>query len=194
MLYGEGSPRLNPALAVMLDDFVVSTVGGSAHDMIGLVQHPRRFDFVLPERPDLPLDTEAEIIPAEAIAKTITLKMEDEQLDLLRALAQPGRRVVHVESPPPSAPGERLAEEMGMLPYAAKPNLGPSSVWLRYKLWRAHSAIWRQACEAAGVEFLAHPRAALVDDCYLRADLYDHPCHANASYGELVLQQLGFGA
>ena len=114
--------------------------------------------------------------------------------DLLRLLAAPGRRVVHVESPPPSAPDERLTEEMGMMPYAAKPNLGPSPIWLRYKMWRLHSTIVRRTCEQAGIEFLEHPKAALVDDCYLRPDFYLRPCHANASYGQLVFRQLGFGA
>ena len=194
VLYDVGSLRLNPDLAQRLDGFVVSVVGGSAHDIIGLAQHPRPFDFVLPEQPDLPLDPHAEIIAADALLETIRLKMEDEQLDLVRLLAAPGRRVVHVESPPPSAPDARLTEEMGMMPYAPEPHLGPSPVWLRYKLWRLHSAIVRQACEAAGVEFLPHPDAALVDGCYLQPQFYQRPCHANAAYGELVFRQLGFGA
>jgi hypothetical protein len=193
VLYDQAAPRLNPDLAWRLGEFVVSAVGGSAHDMIGLAQHPRPFDFVLPERPGLPLIDGAEIVPAEAVSAAIRLKMEDEQLDLVRLLAGPGRRALHVESPPPSAPDARLAQEMGMMPYAAEPHLGPSPVWLRYKLWRLHSAIVRQACEAAGVEFLAHPQAALVDGCYLRPELYHRPCHANAAYGELVFGQLGFG-
>ena len=194
VLYDPPAQRLNPDLARRLDDFVVSTVGGSAHDIIGLAQHPRPFDLVLPERPDLPLAPCAEILPAQAVREAIRLKMEDEQLDLVRLLAAPGRRVVHVESPPPSAPDARLAEEMGMMPYAPEPHLGPSPVWLRYKLWRLHSAIVRQACEEAGVEFLPHPEAAMVEGCYLRPELYQRPCHANAGYGELVLRQLGFGA
>lgn len=193
VIYEQGPPHLNPDLAWRLDDFVVSAVGGSAHDMIGLAQHPRPFDVVLPERPDLPLAPAADILPAEAVREAIRLKMEDEQLDLVRLLAAPGRRVVHIESPPPSAPDARLTDEMGMMPYAPEPHLGPSPVWLRYKLWRLHSSIWREACEAAGIEFLPHPEAALVDGCYLRPELYQRPCHANAGYGELVFRQLGFG-
>ena len=194
VVYDAGPVRLNPDLARRLDDLVISAVGGSAHDIIGLAQHPRPFDFVLPERPDLPLAPCADILPADAVRDAIRLKMEDEQLDLVRLLPAPGRRVVQVESPPPSASDARLAEEMGMMPYAPRPHLGPSPVWLRYKLWRLHSAIVRQACEAAGVEFLPHPQAALVEGCYLRPEFYQRPCHANAGYGELVLRQLGLGA
>ena len=193
VLYDQPRPRLNPDLACRLDDFVVSAVGGSAHDIIGLAQHPRPFDLVLPERPDLPLIPGAEIVPAHALTEAIRSRMEDEQLDLVRLLVEPGRRVIHVESPPPSAPDARLAEEMGMMPYAPEPHLGPSPVWLRHKLWRLHSAIVREACEAAGVEFLPYPEAAVIDGCYLRPELYQRPCHANAAYGELVFGQLGFG-
>jgi len=50
----------------------------------------------------------------------------------------------------------------------------------------------RRACEAVGVEFLACPEAALVDGCYLHPDFYERPCHANARFGALVLQQLGY--
>ena len=50
VVYDDGPLRLNPDLARRLDDFVVSVVGGSAHDIIGLAQHPRPFDFILPER------------------------------------------------------------------------------------------------------------------------------------------------
>ena len=194
VLYDEKSPRLNPALSVMLDDFVVSTVGGSAHDMVGLAQHPRRFDLVLPERPDLPLDDRAEILPAGAVKSAIRANMEDEQLDLIRLLARPGRRVVHVESPPPSPPGPRLDAEIGQMPYAAQSQLGSSSAWLRFKLWRLHSEIVRSACEEVGIEFLAHPKAALVDHCYLNPKFYERPCHANAGFGALVMQQLGVGS
>ncbi len=191
VLYDQPAPRLNPDLVHRLDDVVVSAVGGSAHDIVGLAQHPRPFDLVLPEQPDLPLIPGAEIVPAGALAQTIRLKIEDEQLDLVRLLVAPGRRVIHVESPPPSAPDARLASEMGMMPYAPEPHLGPSPVWLRYKLWRLHSAIVREACEAAGVEFLPYPQVALVDGCYLRPEFYQRPCHANADYGELVFGQLG---
>ena len=51
---------------------VYSFIGGGAHTVIGLVSHPRRYDFVLPENPDLPIDPRAELIPAEAVREVLT--------------------------------------------------------------------------------------------------------------------------
>ena len=113
--------------------------------------------------------------------------------DLVRRLVEPGRRVIHVESTPPSALDAGFAEEMGMMPYAPGPRLAPSPVRLRYKQWRLHSAIVREACGAAGVEFLPYPQGPVNEGCYLRPELYHRPCHANAADGELVFRQLGSG-
>jgi hypothetical protein len=159
--------------------------------MLGLAQHPCPFDFVLPEEPDLPLRADAEILSHAAIKAVISARIEDEQLDLVRLLVKPGRRVVHVESPPPLGDDPRLARQMADMPFVPKPHLGPSSPWLRYKLWRVHSAMVREACERAGVIFAPHPKAALVDGRFLKPELYDRPCHANAGYGALVLRDLG---
>ncbi|MEI9987948.1 MAG: hypothetical protein WDN69_35515 [Aliidongia sp.] len=35
---------------------ILSLVGGSAHTVLGMVEHPRPFDFVLPSAPTLPVD------------------------------------------------------------------------------------------------------------------------------------------
>jgi len=45
-------------------DLYVSMVGGNDHSVLGMLNHPRLFDFVLPEAPDLPMEPAAEIIPA----------------------------------------------------------------------------------------------------------------------------------
>jgi len=44
-------------------DAIVSVIGGNGHFRLGLVNNSRRHDFVLPEAPDLPLESGAEIIP-----------------------------------------------------------------------------------------------------------------------------------
>ena len=194
VVYGDGPPRLEPKLEAMLGPYVISTVGGSAHDMVGLVQHPDPFDFVLPERPELPLIPGAQVLAYDAVRRTVEAMMEGEQLDLVRLLPGNGRRVLHLESPPPTGDDPRMAEEMGMLAFVPKPNLGPSPRWLRYKLWRVHSAIVREACKAAGVTFVPCPLAAFVDGDFMRLELYERPCHANRDYGDLVMRQLGFAA
>lgn len=191
VLYDAASPRLAPELEAMAGEVVVSAVGGSAHDVLGLARHPRPFDFVLPSAPDLPVAPEAELVPAAALATTLRNNIEDEILDLVRLMALSGRRVIHVEPPPPVGDDPRILPDMELLAFVPSPNPGPSPPWLRYKLWRMHSEIIREAYEPAGVEFLAAPSAAQTDEGFLRPEFYDYPCHANRAYGALVLRQLG---
>src|SRR5688572_1719414 len=63
------NPALTPALQQRFRDHagtVFSFIGGSAHTVVGLLSHPRRFDFVLPEAPWLPLNSQSEVIPVDA--------------------------------------------------------------------------------------------------------------------------------
>ncbi len=129
-----------------------------------------------------------------AVAAAISAWIEQEHLDLIRLLVRPGRRVVHLESPPPIGEDTRLVRDMFHADFVPRNAKGPSSPWLRYKLWRIHSAIVRAACEAFGVEFLAAPAASLEGGMFLRPELYDRPCHANAAYARLVLRTLGLAA
>ena len=154
VIYGEDGHRLEPSLEALLGTTVVSAVGGSAHDMVGLVQHPRAFDFVLPEAPDLPVIPGAEIIPHAAVARTVRAMVEDEQLDLIRLLPAPGRRALHLESPPPVEDDAKLGREMGYLGFVPADAHQPSPAWLRYKLWRVHSALVREVCAGCGMASL----------------------------------------
>lgn len=196
VLYGDGPPRLDDQLELMLEGhaLVVSAAGGSAHDMLGLAQHPQPFDLVLPEEPDLPLTSGARIVSHAAVDAAVRGLMEPEQLDLVRLLARPDRRVVHIEPPPVIGDDARLSAQLMDMPFVPPGSPGPSPPWLRYKLWRVHSAIVREACAAAGVVFAPAPAAAMADGRFLRPELYERPCHANAAYGALVLRDIGAAA
>ena len=49
---------------------VFSMIGGAVHVVLGMLVHPRRFDFVWPGEPALPLDAQAELLPALAVRRT----------------------------------------------------------------------------------------------------------------------------
>lgn len=195
IIRGDGAPRINPLIADRLEPDVVALIGGGAPDLFGLVQHPVPFDFILPDRPDLPLIAGAEIIPYRAVINAMAAFIGPDEIELAGMIAATGSRVRQIESPPPFADTERLADEVGIMTAMWKraPEQGsaPSPPWLRYKIWRTHSALVRQRCEAQGVEFVPVPRDALVDGAFLAPELYAYPCHANEAYGALVLRQLG---
>ena len=189
----DGLQRLAPAVRARLVAPVFSLVGGAVHQDVGLVAHPRPFDFVWPANPGLPLVQGSEIIPFDAIYMVMLARTQP-YLDIIGAVRHAVEGAVfHIESPP-TYDREALPEnDPGFYHFFGK-DAAFSPPWLRYKLWRVHSQIVAQHCAAIGVGFIAHPREAVTPDGFLRADLHGTPAHANAAYGALVLAQMRLAA
>lgn len=186
----DGERRFSPVVAEALHGDVVSFIGGSAHDMVGLPVHPRPFDFVLPSAPDLPLDEIAEIIPVDGVRAAV-LSVAQEYLDLIgQVKASPAQRVLHASPPPPYADGAAMAPRIpwGLFKVGAR-EVSPK--FLRYKLWRLHCEIIEDFCQNIGVVFIPHPAEAVDVHGFLKPEFYEDPGHANAAYGRLVLAQIG---
>jgi hypothetical protein len=188
--YSSGGPVLDGSLDAMIGEEVISLVGGSAHDVLGLAQHRAAFDFVLPGAPELPVMRDAEVLPAAAVAAALRAQIEDEVLDLVCLLARSGRKVTHVEPPPPIGDDPRLARELDLMGFVSEPERGPSPPSLRLKLWRLHSELVRTTYEASGVTYLSCPPDSQDRSGFLRPEYYAYPCHVNEDYGSLVLRQL----
>jgi hypothetical protein len=60
----------------------------------------------------------------------------------------------------------------------------------RYKLWRLHSQIVGEWCDGAAVAFVTSPPASIDEAGFMREPYYGDGAHANAAYGELVLEQM----
>lgn len=184
---------LNPAISARLRaeaaDLYVSMLGGNDHTPMCLVNDERRYDFVLPEAPELYIDPAAEILPAALLRAELARRMAMHlaMLEGMRA-AVPGR-MVHIESPPPIASAEFIEtnhDGFGHL-FAAR---GVAPALLRYKMWRLHSSLVREACARLGVEFLATPREVLDEQGMLARPAWRDATHANSFYGRHVLAQL----
>lgn len=168
---------------------VFSLIGGAAHGVLGMLVHPRRFDFVLAEAPELPLDPAAELLPALAV-RTLLESLMTEYLALMTEL----RRLCtgslfHLEPPPPFADEQRMLAD---IPWALYPGMCHeiSPAYFRYKLWRLHSRILRDWCDAAGATLLACPPQTIDEQGFMRDPYYGDGAHANAAYGEQVLAQM----
>lgn len=188
----DGPPRFSRLLVTQLqqhDGPVFSFIGGAAHGVIGMLVHPRRFDFVLPWAPGLPLDPEAEVLPAMAVRGILEAAMVEylSLLDQLRELCTGA--LFHVESPPPYADAQRMH---GDIPWGLYPGMlhEISPAWTRYKLWRMHSCIVEDWCRANNVEMVSAPTLAMDADGFLRESYYGDGAHANDAYGALVLDQM----
>jgi hypothetical protein len=190
---------LNPELVRLIDERVprnyqrvfVSMFGGNAHNALTLLEHPMPFDFVLPEEPSCPRISGAELVAYGVISRFIFNLAEPYMLNLAtlkNAFADP---VIHIESPPPLGDDDFVLENLEGYFRDQAEDPKPAPRWLRYKLWRLHSARIREHAEAHGVEFLPAPAEAIDEDGFLlRSDYGTDSTHAGASYGLRILKQL----
>ncbi len=192
ILREDGSPHFSPAIEQQLRQHagsVYSLIGGAVHGVVGMLVHPRRFDFVLPWEPALALDPAAEVLPALAVRGMLESLMA-EYLVLMGALRQLCRGpMFQLEPPPPYADAQRMYAD---IPWELYPGMcreiSPAS--LRYKLWRLHSRIISDWCKASGVTFVTCPKVAVDAEGFLREPYYGDGAHANEAYGELLLGQM----
>lgn len=185
-----GRTAFHPDIAAVLARGpVFSAVGGAAHSVLAMVRHPRPFDFVLPERPDLPLDPEAEILPHGAMRAAMAAPLR-EYLDIIGLIRRTATgRVFHIESPPPLEDGARVLADV---PWAFFQGLtrDVSPAPLRWKCWRLHSELVAEYCAGQGIEVLPAPGEAVDARGFLKPELYADAMHVNEGYGALVLRQM----
>lgn len=189
-LVDEGGVRLRPDLAerVARGTLVLSVVGGSAHTVLGMVEHPRPFDFVLPSDPSLPVDESREIVPAEAVRAKLK-DIASPFLAKLPALLSVAGRVLQLEPPPPLADEVRIAQNVPWDFFPGQPHaIAPK--WFRYKLWRMHGEVIRAACAALDIPYIPAPQPAMDSEGFLATEYDEDGAHANAAYGLLVLETL----
>jgi hypothetical protein len=168
---------------------VLSLIGGSAHTVLGMVEHPRPFDFILPSEPGLPFDEGRDLVPADAVRAKLT-EMAYEYLPKIEVIARAASApVVHLEPPPPLADGSLIFPHVPWVFFPDQPKV-VAPKWLRYKLWRMHSEIIAEACERFGVIYSRAPVGALDTEGFLHPRYDQDGAHANAAYGAMVLQEL----
>ena len=192
ILHDGDAPRFTPSLEQQLQQHrgpVFSMVGGAAHGVLGMLVHPRRFDFVSPARPELPLDPAAELLPTSAVRSVLASLMTEYLALMLQIRRLCSGPMFHLESPPPYADGVRMHADVpwGMFPGMCR-EISPAP--LRYKLWRLHSQIVREGCDGADVTFVPCPPESVDDTGFMREPYYGDGAHANAAYGALVLEQM----
>lgn len=190
------NPRIRRALEALIGQqapaSIASFVLGNEHSVFGLVNHPRRFDFALPERPDLPMEPGTEIVPYDMMRAMLGEAVKRFMVPVLSSLRRvSGLPVRHFCSPPPIGSAAHIATYPGIA--AAKVReLGVAPSALRLKLWLLYVGIVAEACaEAGGVPFVPSPVAAQDGVGFLDEPFWSRtPTHGNQRYGSLVLAQL----
>jgi hypothetical protein len=196
----EGSPEhyiLNPSLVSAIEGNVprgyekvfISMFGGNAHNALSLLEHPIPFDFILPEQPNLPLASDAVLVPYFYMEKMMQRQAACYILDMVCLRnAFPGS-MLHVESPPPIGDNRFVLDhlEQYFLSQTSEPKVARKE--LRYKLWRLHSKIINDAAMACGIEFLQVPESIIDSEGFLASNAYGKDStHAGPGYGLSVMK------
>jgi hypothetical protein len=185
---------LNPAIAARIQaanaELHVSLFGGNDHSIICVINDPKPFEVVLPEAPDLYVDERAEVMPAALLRAELKRRVMPHLRELAAYRAMVQGRLIHIESPPPIADLPFLEAHAGEFT-APMQERGFAPALFRYKIWRLHSALYREACAALGVEFLPVPPEMMDEQGMMVPQAWNFdPTHGNAFYGKHVLARL----
>jgi hypothetical protein len=190
MVEGALNPAILEELRAAAAEVHVSALGGNDHSIIGMLNHPQRFDFVLPEAPELPLDEACEILPAGLLRGELACRIAPHLAVLAAYRAAVLGPLIHIESPPPVPSAEHIRTYPGVFKDLIAA-CGVSPALLRYKLWRLHSGLYREACARLGVAFLGVPTEMQdAQGMMVEAGWNPDPTHGNPVYGAHVLKEL----
>ena len=171
-------------------DVVVSCAMGNEQNFLALINHPRRFDFYLPQRPDLPTDESAEVLPVALVEDLLRARLK--KLSLYLSVFSPlsNGRMIHVPPPPPIAPVSHIEAYPALFEKRLQ-NRAVSPAPFRLKMWLLTCEIQRQLCKDMGVVHCRLPDAVFDADGFLAPPYWKKdPTHGNASYGKLILDDI----
>jgi hypothetical protein len=181
--------HLSGAILSRLAAPVFSLIGGAVNHDIGLVLHPRPWDVILPDQPDLPLSGGHEILPYDAVREAMRRRITP-YLQIMTAVRAAVRGpMFHMQSPPPYGPETIPPDDPGFA-YFYGENATYSPPWMRYRLWRIQSGITAEHCARENITFIPRPEVAVDAEGFLLEAFHGKPAHANAAYGALVLAQM----
>lgn len=172
------------------ENYIVTAIGGNEHNIIGIVNHPQMFDFILSSNPDMEINDKAKIIPEKLVESIFNKRLGSkfkEILSLRDAFSIP----IIVLQPPPVKSNEQVLKSGGIFAERIKLH-GVSPITLRKKLWILQSELVRKFCEEQELIFLPIPTESIGDDgCMVeQASKDDDPTHANQWYGKKVLENI----
>lgn len=171
---------------------VVSMIGGNFHNTFGLIENVIRFDFAVPGEDDFVLSADRQLISYELIRHYFTDAMNGgflRSIEFLKDHYSP-TKFIHICPPPPISDSDHIAKYPGGV-FKDMIHLGIAPSKLRRKLYDLHNLVISEFCKKQGIEMLLPPAQAVDEDGFLARPYWKNdPTHANADYGQLVLDQI----
>lgn len=186
-------PKLRAAIEDQIarhDPLVASVMGGNVHNVLALLRHPRRFDFLLPDEPGPPLDEGAELVPLRLVRAALQARLGPDYARL-RALREIAGPFLQVESPPPVRDAAFIARHAEKaFRDRAQGEIVAAGPGVRWRMWRLSSRLLCEAAEALGCGYLPAPSAAQDREGFLRREFAADPTHGNELYGALLIRAI----
>lgn len=180
---------IRAASELSASDLVAVTWIGTYHNIFGLVQHERFFDFAEPGSDDEPA-TSMEVIPY-AVLRDHFMQTISGDTFTKRVAHVTKAKVVVPATPPVKGDNDFIRSRMKNYRGLDVTRAGVTPAYIRAKLWRLEMRCIQAYCSTIGAEFIPAPSAAITPDGFLRHEFYDNDAtHANAAYGALVKDQL----
>jgi hypothetical protein len=188
--------QLNPTLVNNIEkysdgaDLAISCIGGNSHHIMGLLNHPRAYDFILDTDPSIRVEPSREIVPCALVRAALKDRMKSGLALMAKLRAAVKVAMVHLESPPPIAsedhihtyPG-KFSERIGAL--------GISPAHIRFKLWKLQSDICRVFCDEHDIAFWSVPPEVCDENGMLAEKAWGFDStHGNEWYGKHVINQI----
>lgn len=193
----DDTPKLNPEVMDVLTNrslgqksSIFLAISGNEYHFMGMVNHPRPFDFVLSEVKELPLSCQAEVVPTAFVEQSLRGSMGNAVKILQGIRSAVAGPVFQFSSPPPIEDGDFLTQQKTVFSSQIEER-GISPAPLRLKLWRLQQRLYKNVCDEIGIRFLEVPYEALDPNGFMtRRGWHPDGVHASPWYGELLLQQV----
>jgi len=170
---------------------VVSCIYSNGHNILGFFKNDEPFDFVIPGREDLPIDTDCVQVPFEIIKKRINESLEKFKHLLKLINESTSFKVYHLE-PPPVIPSNAfiIKHSAGRLKTYNNPII--NSYICRQKIWILYSELMKKICDSNNVYYIKNPSSVFDEEKKLLREYWCETCtHGNLQYGLEVLKNVG---
>jgi|GEM_PF-5662213 hypothetical protein len=164
---------------------------GNEHNALGLINHPKLFDFVHPECPDLLLNEKASLIPYEALLELMNARLSHAFQIASRLSEFFVVKRYWIEAPPPIACEDYILKyPHNFIEAINKSGVSPAS--LRYKTWLLRATAIRKWCREHGWGYISVPDIAKDSQGFLseKAWPYFDAVHGNAWFGKVMLEEI----
>ncbi len=177
-------------------DVVCLLLGGNAHAVLSLLEHPVPFSVGCAAEPgeapaDAPDGPSRHFIPRSLMSDILSQRFDKSVALQSEQIHRhwPEAFIIHVCSPPPPMDVSSVYDRPGLFKANLENGIAPPE--LRLTVWQVQSELYRALAQRLGGAFLGPVEDAMDSSGFLRPDYAStDPTHANTAYGHKVLDKI----